>query len=146
MSEMSSWTQHYFVSCINTLLTRSQLHIYFCKKRMHCHAFMELNRASDVPAADCQNQTHKKNDRNFFIVYKDGCSEWWESQINHITDWFHFCCCFGFGKNNRSGCKKAHQQTLILDCPQHILNHLQLMPLTNYHSCMEVILVSLQEC
>jgi len=31
---------------------------------------MELNRASDVPAADCQNQTHKKNDPNFFTCAK----------------------------------------------------------------------------
>ena len=30
--------------------------------------------------------------------------------MDHIADWFHFRCCFGFGE--------------ILDCPQHVLNRL----------------------
>lgn len=55
---------YYFVSCINILLTRSQLSSGF-KKRMCCHSFIALNKVSDVAAADWLSQTHTKNYLNF---------------------------------------------------------------------------------
>ena len=43
---------YHFVSCINTLLTRSS-QIYSCfKKRTGCHSFIALNKVSDMAAAD----------------------------------------------------------------------------------------------
>ena len=48
-----------FVSCINNLLTRSQLYSLF-QKENSLPCVVEQNRASDVRAPDCQNQTQEK--------------------------------------------------------------------------------------
>ena len=61
-------TMSYFVCHINILLTRrSHLNPWF-KKRMHCHSFMALNRASDTSAAAWLSQTQMKNYRFIFHV------------------------------------------------------------------------------
>ena len=59
-------TMYYFVYYINTLLTRRNRLNSHSQKRMRCHSFVALNRASDVPVADWLSQTHVKNSRNFF--------------------------------------------------------------------------------
>ena len=54
-------TMYYFVYYINQLNSRF-------KKRTHCHSFMVLNKASDMPAADWLSQTQVKNYCNFSRV------------------------------------------------------------------------------
>lgn len=69
-SEMSSWTQHHFVSCINTSLTRSQLYSLFQKE-------------NSLPWRWCASTwLPKSNTRKMVVMFymcKNGCSEWWKS-------------------------------------------------------------------
>ena len=67
-----------FNSISHTVLTRrSRLYSRF-KKRMRCHSFMALNRASDASAANWRSQTHVKF-IVIFHVWRFGVSQWWES-------------------------------------------------------------------
>ena len=65
-----AWGDVEFLLCSTWYLTHKVLSWTWdssFKKRRHCHSFMVLNRASDVPAADWLSQTHVKNCCNFVM-------------------------------------------------------------------------------
>ena len=65
---------------------------------------------------------------------------------NHITDWFDFRCCYGFGENNRSAVKRPTGYVTVRPRPSPTNSRPLATNAPEKLTAGRPILVSLEEC